>query len=251
MEATIFINKLRTRVLPNLKYLGQSKFKYCYICQKRSLFISLSDGEERKLCLYCRSNLRYQMIASYLTKNSTKNNKDFKNKIIWEVSPESPLSRLLSRNSCAQYINSFYSEEFSPGYINENGLRCEDITATSFEDNSIDIIISSDVLEHVDDIDAAFDETLRILKPGGVHLFTVPNCPKTVRRATVTDGAIEHFEQPEYHSDPLNPQEGILAFWHFGEDAVDLFARPGLSVDIVEGPCGKDKRILWRALKAV
>ena len=246
MQVSVFLNKLRTRVLPNLKYLPQSKIAYCHICQKRRFIVSLSDGEERKLCIACMSNLRYQMIASYMTRSPN----NLQNKVVWEVSPESPLSRLLIKNACAQYVNSFYSDEFTPGYIDQYGLRCEDLTATSFEDNSIDIIISSDVLEHLEDIEAAFDETLRILKPGGMHLFTVPNCPKTIKRATVTNGKIEHFEEPEYHSDPLNPKEGILAFWHFGEDATALFSRPGLTVDIVEGPCGKDKRILWRALKS-
>lgn len=247
MKATILINKLRTRVLPNLKYLRQSEFNYCFICKKRRLFISLSDGEERKLCLNCRSNLRYQMIAFYLGKSRY----DWSNKVVWEVAPESPLSKHPSKRLCGQYINSYYAADCSSGYIDENGKRCEDITAASFKDSSIDLIISSDVLEHVDNIDAAFEETLRVLKPGGMHLFTVPNCPKTVRRATVKDGNIEYFEEPEYHSDPLNPAGGILAFWHFAEDAAELFAKPGLDVDIVAGPCGKDKRILWRALKTV
>lgn len=53
-----------------------------------------------------------------------------------------------------------------------------------------DFVISSDVFEHVEPpVGQAFDNTLRMLKPGGVFVFTVP--------FTKTGDTVEHF--PELH----------------------------------------------------
>jgi SAM-dependent methyltransferase len=44
-----------------------------------------------------------------------------------------------------------------------------------FDDNAFDLVISANVLEHVQDPDAVFAEIHRILKPGGFFLFQTPN----------------------------------------------------------------------------
>jgi len=237
------VNKLLCRVLPNIKYLPQSKFRTCGICLKPSLFISLSEGEEVKLCIWCRANLRYEMLAEYLRLICP----DLRNLTVLEIGPSSPLSPLLANSN--KYIPTYFSPIDKPGSIRYDGVQCEDITKLTLEDNSIDIIISSDVLEHVPDIKAAFRETKRVLRQGGFHLFTVPPRDKTIKRAEINDkGKICHLTEPDYHSDPLNPK-GILAFWDFGVDAIQLFAMEGLEITIVSGPKGKDQRIVWKALK--
>ena len=50
-------------------------------------------------------------------------------------------------------------------------------TALPFLDNSLDAITALDVLEHVDRDDLAIQEFLRVLKPGGVLVVTVPAMP--------------------------------------------------------------------------
>ena len=74
----------------------------------------------------------------------------------------------------SNYIKTYYSTSVPVGFINADGLRCENIKQTSFDDTSVDVMISSDVLEHVPDIEAAFIETKRILKLSGFQIFTVP-----------------------------------------------------------------------------
>ena len=44
-----------------------------------------------------------------------------------------------------------------------------------FVDGSFDIVYCCDVLEHVDDLDAALSESARVLKPGGLYLFDTIN----------------------------------------------------------------------------
>ena len=64
----------------------------------------------------------------------------------------------------------------------ESGLNYEDVIADflwdgsimPFEDASFDVVISTEVLEHVPDPDSYLLEVKRVLKPGGVFFFTVP-----------------------------------------------------------------------------
>ncbi len=49
-----------------------------------------------------------------------------------------------------------------------------DGTALPFADESFDKVIAAEVLEHVDDDIAAFDELMRVLRPGGSLAVTVP-----------------------------------------------------------------------------
>jgi SAM-dependent methyltransferase len=165
---------------------------------------------------------------------------------VLELDSRSPLKPLLSK--ARSYHQSYYSKNDQLGTLNADGIRCEDITRLTFRDSSLDLILSSDVLEHVPDLDAAFKESYRVLRPGGSHLFTVPPAAVTRRRAEIRDGQVLHLTEPEYHSDPLD-SAGILAFWDFGADAAQVFSSSGLEFTIVAGPEGKDKRIVWRAYK--
>lgn len=44
-----------------------------------------------------------------------------------------------------------------------------------FEDNVFDVVYSTNVLEHVDNPQAVLKESIRVLKPGGILQFVVPN----------------------------------------------------------------------------
>jgi hypothetical protein len=59
------------------------------------------------------------------------------------------------------------------------GIRHEDVTALSFADASVDLIVSNDVSEHVPDVDRAFED------------------------------------EPRYHGNPVSAQ-GSLVFHDFG-----------------------------------
>lgn len=53
-------------------------------------------------------------------------------------------------------------------------LSCMDVTNMPFCDNSFDIVICSEVLEHIPEDQKAFSELVRILKPGKILAVSVP-----------------------------------------------------------------------------
>jgi GT2 family glycosyltransferase/SAM-dependent methyltransferase len=116
------------------------------------------------------------------------------------------------------------------GSSDAQGIRNEDVTRLSFDDASLDHVLSFDVLEHVPDYPAALAEFFRVLRPGGSLLLSVPFLPDAgdtlVRARLADDGAIVHILSPEYHGDPLRA-EGCLAFYQFGWDLLGALATVG------------------------
>jgi len=109
-------------------------------------------------------------------------------------------------------------------------LRFEDATRLSFATASIDVVVSSDVLEHVPNFRAALSEFARVTRPGGTLILTVPfldSEAKSLLRARIgSGGEIEHLTEPEYHGDPVSP-DGVLAFHSFGWDLLDAVRHAG------------------------
>lgn len=109
-------------------------------------------------------------------------------------------------------------------------LRHEDLTRLSFADESMDVVMSQEVLEHVPNYSKALAEKFRILKPGGVMLCTAPFFPlydATIVRAEVTsEGQIIHHHPPVYHANPVST-DGSLCFNDFGWDLLDTMRSVG------------------------
>ena len=55
-----------------------------------------------------------------------------------------------------------------------DGLRCEDLEQQTFDDESFDLVVAQDVMEHVFHPDRAYREIWRTLKPGGLYIHTTP-----------------------------------------------------------------------------
>ncbi|WP_280264146.1 class I SAM-dependent methyltransferase [Nocardia wallacei] len=49
-----------------------------------------------------------------------------------------------------------------------------DALAMPYEDGEFDVVVASEILEHIPDDDSAIDELVRVLKPGGALAVTVP-----------------------------------------------------------------------------
>ena len=86
-----------------------------------------------------------------------------------------------------------------------------DMQKMDIPDNTYDIVIHSDTLEHVPDPIQGLTECLRIVRPGGYMMMTIPIVPTrlTRRRANLP---------PSYHGSPLVREPDLLVHTEYGAD---------------------------------
>ncbi len=143
---------------------------------------------------------------------------DWRQARVWDVAPTGPASDKL-RRECPAYLGSHYRPDIDPGAIVE-GMRNEDSERPSLLDGSIDVIVSSDVFEHVVDVETALAQVARVLAAGGIHVWTVPRqptLPKSTARVRRGATGLEYLAPAEYHLDPVCA-DGVLVTYDWGQD---------------------------------
>jgi SAM-dependent methyltransferase len=140
-------------------------------------------------------------------------------------------------NECPGYVASHFYPDFPKGTMHPDGFRCEDLESLTFENESFDLVITQDVMEHVLNPALAFLEIGRTLRPNGAHIFTVPivhkSRPSQCRAKRGEDGSIIYLQQPEYHGNPIDPN-GSLVCMDWGYDICEfIFEAAGLYTTIL------------------
>jgi SAM-dependent methyltransferase len=153
-----------------------------------------------------------------------------------ESSPGGRGASLRLAAECAHYDTSQFYPGEAPG-AQVRGHRNEDLEAQTFADESFDLVVTQDVMEHVFDPAAAFREIARTLKPGGAHIFTTPLVnmarPSEVAARLGPEGEVIHLREAEYHGNPVDPK-GSLVTMRWGYDITEhVHAACGLFSTIV------------------
>lgn len=206
---------------------------YCPICEREALFRAKYDWyRDHLFCSSCGSIPRERALALLLSRHYP-NWRDLR---IHESSPGARGLSLKLKSECTAYTPSHYFINEQPGAL-VNGFRNENLEIQTFGDASFDIVISQDVMEHVNDPHAVFREVSRTLRRGGAYLFTTPTYKELTtseRRARyLADGSIEHIAQPEYHGNPIS-EKGALVTFHFGYDLAQIASEhSGMDVEVV------------------
>ena len=138
---------------------------------------------------------------------------------------EGPLHEALRQSP--QYAFGEYFDHVKSGDYH-NGVRCIDLQNMPFADQSLDIIVTEDVLEHVADTAQAFREINRVLRSGGSLLLTVPVHEK---KPTISRIGNKNLV---YHGDPLR-EAGALVMTDFGHDIPQILGQYGLTAREVVG----------------
>lgn len=187
----------------------------------------IPNWRERMECPTCRLNGRQRYIAGLLQDAVAERSKP-------RVYMTEQLTRFFQWARGALVLDELTGSEYLPDEKSRRllppNVRHEDVEDLSFETASFDVVVSNDVLEHVNDPDRAARELARVLRPGGIALITIPlhsDRDESVTRARLVDGQIEHLLEPVYHGNPVDSQRGSLVFTDFGWDVVERFRSAG------------------------
>ncbi len=156
--------------------------------------------------------------------------------VIHESSPAERGASVRLARECSRYIASQYFSGHAPGSRVGGGVRCENLEALTFPDESIDLHVTQDVLEHVFHPSRVFREVARTLKPGGMHIFTVPLVNKwrpSRVRARMENKGIIYLEKEEYHGNPVGDGRALVTMdWGF-DICHHIFESSGLFTHVI------------------
>lgn len=185
---------------------------YCHCCRRNVVFESKNSWlRDNYFCLACKSIPRQRHIQYVLDTFFS----GWETKLIHESSP----SNQFISQFCPNYTYSQFFADTSLG-MEKNGVRCENLEDLKFTDNSFDIFITQDVFEHIFNPEMAARQIMRVLKPGGVHLFTAPKHKdknKSYPRAKILDDKIQYLHEEQYHGNPVGNGQSLVT-WDYGKD---------------------------------
>ena len=214
-----------------------------------------SRGEHRSAreafrCANCRCSLRYRDQASLILDEFGKGLATNLEELatcgllddirIYEAAFAGPYKRRLQH--LPHYVSSYFFEDVKPGESKE-GIRCEDLTQLTFEPDSFELVITSDIFEHVFNAQQAFREIHRVLAHAGVHIFTIPiHLPipeKSVDRAILENGKVKHLLEPVYHR--AGDGSDCLVVTDWGKDLFTMLSEIGFKTRAIRrSNCVKD-----------
>ena len=109
----------------------------------------------------------------------------------------------------------------------------QDLQALTFPEDVFHVVISNEVFEHLPYVDKALQEIHRILKNGGFMIATFPfaftSATSIVKARLTPSGETEYLTDPEYHGNPVAPEQGALVYEVPGWDILDRARNSGFS----------------------
>ncbi|MDD9984599.1 MAG: glycosyltransferase [Gammaproteobacteria bacterium] len=237
-------------------YMGQ-----CAVCGHSGRFLwtpSIESIRENYHCPACKATLRYREQARLVVKHFAREGSDhlaalareadFRALKIYEPGLIGPFRRILGRLPC--YRTSFLWPDVPRGEY-RRGIQCQDLMDLTYGNDHFDLVLSSDIFEHVRKPFEGFREVNRVLKPGGFHIFSIPvayplPC-ETVFRVD-TSGDEDVFVLPaHYHGAPFGGKS--LVYTDFGADMAKTMEGDGIDLRMEGrepscGPAGQEGRVL-------
>ena len=167
-------------------------------------------------CPRCNSKARHRRDWLFLKEKTNL----FSDRLrLLHVSPKYALSRRLKRMPGIEFVG--VDLEGRP-----NVSHKVDITDIPFEENSFEAIICIHVLEHIEDDRKAIKELVRVLKPGGWALISVPI---DFSRKTYEDSLIVSPEDRKHH---FGEEQHVRVYGH---DFIDRLKEVGFVVQLDRG----------------
>jgi SAM-dependent methyltransferase len=215
---------------------------FCVTCGRVTAIVARGhSARESWRCVRCRSLNRQRQVAAVVCRRDLAGRSyrwlgdyaEHAGEAVYLAEQGGPLHEALRH--ATTFVASEYMDPLAKSGDVINGVLHQDLQEMSFPDNSFDLVVTTEVLEHVPDPYRAHTEILRVLRPGGRHVFTVPyneeRLDDDVRAVLDEDGQVRHLAEPQYHSDPLRP-EGVLVFTIFGTGMADRLRALGYQATV-------------------
>lgn len=186
---------------------------------------SLREREQARAILACYPELRAATLQELVTKPA------FRATRLYEPGTIGPFRKFFAD------LPGYRQSDFYPEQERRQAPQTvphQDLEALDYPDASFDLVITSDILEHVRHPERAFRELFRVLCPGGHHVMTVPMqdpLPELSVRRVDTDGPSDVMLLPEhYHGNGKGGRS--LVYTDFGADISDWLAVAGFSASL-------------------
>lgn len=250
-ESSIPLTRLRRKATRLLALAQNVKWHYpgyCNVCGRHVMFLCFDAGDAREqlLCPMCRSNSRKRHVVQRLLlelggghKSLRALSSDGLSRDVYSAEARDPIWRYLRHDS--RFRSSEYLENVARGAKVHGTVTCQDLEHLTYADNSLDVVITEDVFEHIRYPLRGWSEVLRVLRSGGVHIFTVPirfDRLTLERVAPREEGPDVLLTEPEYHGDRLRGR--IVAYRTFGYDMFEELNRLGFHTTLALS-CLKDR----------
>ena len=149
-----------------------------------------------------------------------------------------PVPSLLAQCDWIDMRTSIYDPRRPWGEAVNSKTTNQNLEQLTFRDGEFDIVITSDVMEHVRLAYQALREIRRVLRPSGVYLMTVPHERErqaTLERVTIVDPldpSQDRYPLPrEYHGDANSITGRSLVYRMYGTQLDDELQSLGFTVD--------------------
>lgn len=217
----------------------------CPVCGQQTSGSFTENYRETGACKHCGASNRFRQIALVINGiigaddkrtvgclNCTfQSDEAASNLAVYNTQCSGTLHHVLSilrYYQCSEY----YGPQSKYGEV-VDGVRNEDLQRLTFPDDKFDIVVSSEVFEHIPDPYKAHRQVLRILKQGACHVFSVPFIPHNLEDMNVAsldkDGKIVWTSEPMFHPDPIR-KDGVPVFNIFGIQMLSKLCEMGFEV---------------------
>jgi SAM-dependent methyltransferase len=230
----------------------------CCVCGERGEMRVADPVRESLLCPHCFATCRYRSIASGILRAVHERTGIDAPSIgelpstsqvhlsIYDTQPgfSSPpfagyaIPELLGRLPWIELHTSSYKPTLPWGISLGGSTTNQNLERLTYPDASFDVVITTDVIEHVRLYELAHVEIARVTRPGGVYLFTVPHgrhIDEHIIRVKVHDpddpSRDEHLLPPEFHESAFPEDEPVLSYRAFGTGIDRELRALGFDVD--------------------